>query len=140
MLTKGKILKGGKKFVDVSKGPLGSAVTGLGVGTLVNVADKQFLGGRMASYGLAIPGGYTVDGKALNINGTDVATYVAINGIRVPSKGGLLTALITIGVKKYAELKGWIDPMEYNYSNNTTTTGSSPMAPLAMPSGGLSHT
>jgi hypothetical protein len=133
VLTKGKLLKGGKKIIDTTKGPFGAAVQGLGVGTLANVADKKLLQGKLTAYGIPL-GAQTINGKPLTLNGTDALTYVAINGIKIPSKGNIITTLITLGVKKYFEAYDYIDPPApgYNYSENSPQ-----MSPLSMPSGGL---
>lgn len=96
------------KAVDVNKGLLGDAVKGIGAGTLVNVADKKFLGGRVTRLG--IPLGRSINGKALTLNATDVLTYFVVSGGLKVDKKHIGTGLATVGAKKIAELYDWIDP------------------------------
>jgi hypothetical protein len=101
-------LGGGKKMLDVTKGPLAKGVTGLGVGTLANVADKKFLGGTLTRYGISL--GKNVNGKPLTLNATDLLTYYATTGGFKFSKKDLVSGAMVIGAKKIGELYDWIDP------------------------------
>lgn len=97
-----------KKVLNIEKGPLAKPIKGLGTGTLVNIADKKFLGGRLTAIG--VPLGKTLNGKPLNINATDVLTYFITTGGLKVSKKDLISGIVTVGVKKVGEAFDWIDP------------------------------
>lgn len=95
--------------MDPTRGLLGDAVQGIGVGTLANVADKKLLQGKLTAAGVGL--GQTINGKPLTINLTDALTWFIISKgkIRISSRE-LMTILGTIGVKKVFEAFDYIDP------------------------------
>lgn len=105
-----------KKVLNIEKGPLAKPIKGLGTGTLVNIADKKFLGGRLTAIG--VPLGKTLNGKPLNINATDVLTYFITTGGLKVSKKDLISGIVTVGVKKVGEAFDWIDPPLLPVSNS----------------------
>ena len=107
--------------VDSNKGLLGNAVRGIGVGTLANVADKKFLGGRLTAAGISL--GQNINGKPVTLNATDALTWFAVSGFKLKvNTKELITIFSTLGAKKYFELMDYIDPPTPMASENPNAT------------------
>lgn len=113
------------KLVDTTTGIVGDAAQGLGIGTIWNVADKKFLGGKLTAMGVSL--GQTVNGKPLCLNVTDALTYASVVGLKSPlAKGNLVKGAIAVGIKKVFEAFDYIDPPV-----NQTVIQTAANAPLA---------
>lgn len=102
-------LLGKSKFLSglFDKGMVADVVKGVGIGTLINVIDKKALGKRLTTAKVSI--GQTLNGKPLDLNGTDVLTALATTGISFTGSK-LMTMGITLGSKKVFEAFDYIDP------------------------------
>lgn len=94
------------------RGPVGdilrSTRDGLGAGTIANIFDKKVLKGKLTSSGIGL--GQSINGKPVTLNGTDVVTLLITNGLKVPTKGSIISTGITLAIKKWAEAFDYIDP------------------------------
>ncbi len=125
------------KLINVESGPIGDVVLGLGTGTLANVADKKLLKGKLTSMGIAL--GFSIAGKPVTLNLTDVLTYLAINkfSLKFTSKK-IFATMVSLGAKKFFELNDYIDPPKPGEQPQEQA----PMAPLVQYNpnfGGLTH-
>ncbi len=124
-------------LVNVESGPIGDVVLGLGTGTLANVADKKLLQGKLTGMGIGL--GFSINGRLVTLNLTDVVTYLAINkfSLKFTTKK-IFATLISLGAKKFFELNDYIDPPH----PGEQPTQEAPLAPLAQYNpnfGGLTH-
>lgn len=123
------LLKRQKALTSIfSQGPVHYGVLGIGVGTLINVADKKFLAGRLTAAGLSL--GRTLNGKPLTLNVTDAATLMSTTGLDLKPRG-LMTGGIVLGVKKVFEAFDYIDPPTPMLSGNTTNVTERRMKEMA---------
>lgn len=83
-----------------------------GGGAVVNVFDKEVLGGKMTATGVNLP--FTLPGTTapVRLALNDLAFVAMVNGLKVPKGKGLFLLLAKLGLKKIAESKQWIDPYE----------------------------
>lgn len=97
------------KIVDTTTGVIGDAVQGIGIGTVWNVVDKRFAGGKMTATGVGL--GFNINAKPVCLNVTDALTYGSVVGLKSPlAKGNLVKGLIALGAKKVFEAFDYIDP------------------------------
>lgn len=107
-----------KKLTNIDGGIIGNVVDGLGVGTLINVADKKFLGGKLTTTGFPL-GGRTINGKPLTLNITDAATAFVVTKGKFSTKY-IVPIIAAVGVKKYFEAYDYIDPYQPPGVSNAT--------------------
>ena len=125
-----------------TRGPLGKiidmSVKGMGGGVLANVIDKELLKGRAKAAGIALPMLSALGPTPVSANLTDAGMFLAVNGIKMPSKGSLITMAGLFFLKKLAEARGWIvdDPIGYNYSSTNKEMNQTEPMPM-ISSGGL---
>ena len=102
---------------------MANAVQSLGTATIINVADKKALGGKLTN--LAFPlMGQTLGGKPLSLNATDAIFWLANVGPTI-KKGALVKGLTGLAIKKFAEAFDYIDPpfpLNTNDPNATNVT------------------
>lgn len=120
---KGK--KGFGKILDVSKGPVGSAMKGTAVGAWINYLDGKFLNGTLQSLRIGS------SQKGMNLSASDALTVLLVQGKSALKGKNLMDTAAIIAGKKAGEITGAIDPYE------VTVQGGMPKVSYSAKTGGL---